>query len=292
LIEDVKGRAGIQRQITLPLAQSLRMTKNSIFIRMGRSVITAAGIFLGIAFMCSVFAGTAVKAGLPPVPGQEMIGTGAKNIWLVAIALVVATIGIINSMLMAVTERYKEIGTMKCLGALDGLVVRLFLLESGLLGLLGAIVGAIVGTGFGLLMAAARNGWGSLGHMGAALSFGLRAPGWLAIFGAMIAGAVVFLILRWILAAVTRQGTQLWLSPAVWGLLGGALGLVLGELRWQAHLTEIVWKTDPKHPLALGLWASVGLSIVLGAILAVAAAVYPAQQAAKMPPAAALRVEI
>jgi len=44
--------------------------------------------------------------------------------------------------------------------------------------------------------------------------------------------------------------------------------------------------------IALGLWTSVGVSILLGAILAVIAAVYPAQQAAKMPPAAALRVEI
>ena len=46
-------------------------------------------------------------------------------------SLLVCTVGITNSMLMAVTERFKEIGTMKCLGALDSFVVVLFMLESG-----------------------------------------------------------------------------------------------------------------------------------------------------------------
>ena len=49
-------------------------------------------------------------------------------------------------MLMAVTERFREIGTMKCLGALDGFVVRLFLLESGFQGFSGALIGALIGT--------------------------------------------------------------------------------------------------------------------------------------------------
>jgi ABC-type antimicrobial peptide transport system permease subunit len=82
----------------------------------------------------------------------------SKDIWLVAIALVVATIGIINSMLMAVTERYKEIGTMKCLGALDRFVLRLFILEAGMQGLAGAAVGALAGTLFALAGGLARFG--------------------------------------------------------------------------------------------------------------------------------------
>jgi ABC-type antimicrobial peptide transport system permease subunit len=60
-------------------------------------------------------------------------------------SLIVCVVGIANSMLMAVTERFREIGTMKCLGALNRFVVELFLLESGFQGLSGAIIGSFVG---------------------------------------------------------------------------------------------------------------------------------------------------
>lgn len=70
--------------------------------------------------------------------------------WLVAISLLVATIGISNALLMSVTERYREIGTMKCLGALNGFIIRLILLESGFLGVLGGIFGVIVGSLFAI----------------------------------------------------------------------------------------------------------------------------------------------
>ena len=48
-------------------------------------------------------------------------------------------------MLMSVTERYKEIGTMKCLGALDSFVVKLFFIESCVLGFLASLLGGIMG---------------------------------------------------------------------------------------------------------------------------------------------------
>jgi ABC-type lipoprotein release transport system permease subunit len=92
----------------------------------------------------------------------EMVSGGdtekVRLIWLVSMSLLVATIGIVNSMLMSVTERYKEIGTMKCLGALDSLVVRLFLLEAGLLGMLGGGAGVLAGGGLMLLLQYARHG--------------------------------------------------------------------------------------------------------------------------------------
>ena len=48
-------------------------------------------------------------------------------------------------MLMSVTERFREIGTMKCMGALDGFIVKLFLLESSFMGTAGTLLGVIVG---------------------------------------------------------------------------------------------------------------------------------------------------
>lgn len=208
---------GIKRQIMLPWSKSFQMCKSSVFTRLGRSIITASGIFLGVAFLSSVLVQTAVLAGLPPDVSGADESTQARAVWLVSMSLVVATVGIVNAMLMAVTERYKEIGTMKCLGALDLFVVRLFLLESGLLGMLGALTGAIVG---GLLMTVVqgiKRGWKVYGDLGPAMVIG----GW-------------------------------------------EISLPVGIL----------------------------LAIVLGGALSVLAALYPAWRAAKMPPAAALRVEI
>jgi ABC-type lipoprotein release transport system permease subunit len=48
-------------------------------------------------------------------------------------------------MLMAVTERFKEIGTMKCLGALNRFIVTLFFIEAGLMGVLASISGWFTG---------------------------------------------------------------------------------------------------------------------------------------------------
>ena len=49
---------------------------------------------------------------------------------------------------MAVTERFREIGTMKCLGALDRFILRLFMLEALIQGLIGSTAGALVGAVF------------------------------------------------------------------------------------------------------------------------------------------------
>lgn len=69
----------------------------------------------------------------------------ARQIWITVVSMLVTVIGIANAMLMSVTERFREIGTMKCLGALSGFVVKLFLIESFIIGVLGALVGTLIG---------------------------------------------------------------------------------------------------------------------------------------------------
>ena len=80
------------------------------------------------------------------------------------LSLLVCTVGIVNAQLMAVTERFREIGTMKCLGALDRFILRLFLLEAGMQGLVGAAAGALGGGVFALLNALASYGAAALRH--------------------------------------------------------------------------------------------------------------------------------
>ncbi|MCD4843549.1 MAG: ABC transporter permease [Methanosarcinales archaeon] len=64
-----------------------------------------------------------------------------------AIALAVGGIGIVNVMMLTVTERIKEIGVMKAVGANKGDIRTLFLIESGILGLVSGFIGVIIGGG-------------------------------------------------------------------------------------------------------------------------------------------------
>jgi putative ABC transport system permease protein len=65
------------------------------------------------------------------------------------LALVVASLGIVNTLVMAILERRREIGILKALGASDGDVKMLFFTEAGCMGLLGGIFGVILGWGIG-----------------------------------------------------------------------------------------------------------------------------------------------
>lgn len=71
-----------------------------------------------------------------------------RNTWIAVISLLVTVIGITNAMLMSVTERFREIGTMKCLGALSSFVTEMFVMEASLMGTVGGIAGAILGALF------------------------------------------------------------------------------------------------------------------------------------------------
>ena len=68
------------------------------------------------------------------------------------LALGVASIGIVNTMIMAIYERTREIGILKALGASNGDVLRMFMVEARLIGLLGGIVGVLRGWGLGAIL--------------------------------------------------------------------------------------------------------------------------------------------
>jgi putative ABC transport system permease protein len=64
---------------------------------------------------------------------------------IAAISLLVGGIGIMNTMYTSVLERTKEIGTMKAVGAKNSDILIIFLFESGLIGLIGGIIGVLLG---------------------------------------------------------------------------------------------------------------------------------------------------
>ncbi|HEY9206646.1 MAG TPA: ABC transporter permease [Candidatus Methanoperedens sp.] len=64
---------------------------------------------------------------------------------IAAVSLLVGAVGIANTMFMSVMERTRQIGLLKALGATDNEVMELFLLESGLFGFVGGLIGIIFG---------------------------------------------------------------------------------------------------------------------------------------------------
>ncbi len=86
----------------------------------------------------------------------------AVIVGIAAISLVVGSIGVMNTMYTAVLERTREIGIMKAVGAKNKDVMLLFLIESGLYGLVGGMVGIAFGLGMGKMVEfAAANFLGS-----------------------------------------------------------------------------------------------------------------------------------
>ena len=75
------------------------------------------------------------------------------------IALAIATMGIANALLAAVRERRREIGVLKAIGARDRDVLRLFLVEAGVLGVIGGLVGTLLGLGLASLVGLVVNGY-------------------------------------------------------------------------------------------------------------------------------------
>jgi lipoprotein-releasing system permease protein len=76
----------------------------------------------------------------------------AQNIIVMTLIMIIATFGIANVMNMLVMEKTKEIGMLMAIGADRSKIRRIFVLESGLMGLMGAILGSLLGLFFSLYL--------------------------------------------------------------------------------------------------------------------------------------------
>jgi len=68
------------------------------------------------------------------------------RLWLLSVAVIVAAVSMATVMLISVYERYREIGVLKCLGALDRHVFLLLIVEALIQGLIGGGIGILLGS--------------------------------------------------------------------------------------------------------------------------------------------------
>lgn len=104
-------------------------------------------------YTCGVYNMENMISSISSVLGTLSIAIAA----IAAIALLVGGVGVMNIMLVSVTERTREIGTRKALGARSGQIKMQFIVESMIICLIGGILGVI----FGILMA-----WGGVSLLG------------------------------------------------------------------------------------------------------------------------------
>jgi len=83
---------------------------------------------------------------------------------IAAISLLVAAVGIMNSLYTSVLEKTREIGIMKSVGAANKDILYIFLIKAGMVGFTGGLVGGLLGTGIGLTVGliAEQSGFGLL----------------------------------------------------------------------------------------------------------------------------------
>jgi len=179
----------IDRLISLPFSKSLEISFKSLKVRFFRSMITISSLVLAVSFLSFVLVNLDIATGMLEHGGREaarallqagydvdlaggVVAMSAKERWIVILSLLVCTVGIINAQLMSVTERFSEIGVMKCLGALDSMILRLFVLEATTQGLAGALIGSLIGFLFSLLNGVIRFGTAAVGDISLAAALG------------------------------------------------------------------------------------------------------------------------
>ncbi len=121
---------------------------------------------------------------------EMRIGFLVMDMFLIAVGMIgitVASLGIVNTMVMSILERYREIGIMKAVGATDGDVQRIFLFESGVIGLLGGAFGLALGWAVSMVINEVINSL--MARQGAPHMDYFRFPWWLCL------GAIAFSIL-------------------------------------------------------------------------------------------------
>ena len=131
----------------LDLAKIVRMGMGSLRLHGMSSLLQGLTIAATAAFLVFV-SGEIISVRLTrdlPTADANPQAKIEQLLWMLGVSLLVCVISNVISMLLSVTKRFREIGTMKCLGAFDHSILSLFLVEAAILGGAGALAGAVTG---------------------------------------------------------------------------------------------------------------------------------------------------
>ena len=153
------NRSAIPDQVAVPWVTVCIICWKALKRRFLRSLITMTGVILAIAFLAYMLTVGSVTQALVAAndndlnvllqeAGVDILAGGRTDrmmILLLGLSLLTCMAGIVNAMLMSVTERIREIGTLKCLGAKDSFIVKMYFIESSFQGICGTLLGMAFG---------------------------------------------------------------------------------------------------------------------------------------------------
>jgi ABC-type antimicrobial peptide transport system permease subunit len=150
----------MQQIVILPFRKVFQIALRGLRIRLVKTFLVTSCIALALTFLTYILSSTELGAQVgargSAALQQRLARAGVldqmlsedqrfQTYWIIGIALLISFVGIVNAMLISVTERFREIGTMKCLGGLDSFIVKLYLVESLLQGIIGTVAGMALG---------------------------------------------------------------------------------------------------------------------------------------------------
>ncbi len=125
--QNISGREGLVTEIYV------KTTDPSLVNQIASDIDSISGVTANVA---SAIAGSATTLSNTMTTFFIVIGL---------VALLAGAFGVINTMMMSIGERTREIGTLRAIGATKGQVLKIFLSEAFLIGLIGAVVGVFIG---------------------------------------------------------------------------------------------------------------------------------------------------
>jgi putative ABC transport system permease protein len=88
-----------------------------------------------------------------------LVGVQIFIVLIASLSILIGAIGIVNTMLTSVMERREQIGVMKSVGAKNSDIFYVFFFESGMMGLIGGVVGTLLGTAVSYFGTVGINAW-------------------------------------------------------------------------------------------------------------------------------------
>lgn len=130
------------KKVWLSIEETFDLSLKNIRRRPTKTAYNIATIVLGTSFLTFITLASIVFRRYT----EAAISIEAYQYWLAFISLLLCVMSITNSMAIAVLERSKEIGIMKCMGALDRHILLLIFTESTIMSLAGGILGFLSGS--------------------------------------------------------------------------------------------------------------------------------------------------